>query len=155
MVIYRRWDLLMFLESLSKCSGGFSYIFFITLHPVTFVPVDDSTLLQYKIFVLWSHQEVLDGIAFFNMDLHSMCVACSLDAFTQSFVIWHHYVWILVALLAFCIAVIAVLLVSLAGVLILVLTLLNVECPRCLPVGEYIASIEQASTQLNKGRWKN
>ena len=42
-----------------------------------------------------------------------MFVACSHDAFTQPFVIWHHYVWILVALLVVYIAVIVFLLVSL------------------------------------------
>ena len=31
------WGLLMFLEPLSKCSGGFPHIFLIILHPVTFV----------------------------------------------------------------------------------------------------------------------
>ena len=49
------WGLLMFLEPLSKCSGGFPYIFFMTLHPIIFISVDDSTFLQYRIFVLWSH----------------------------------------------------------------------------------------------------
>ena len=112
MVIYGEWGLLMFLEPLSKCSGGLSYVIFITLHPVTFIPVDNSTLLQYRIFVLWSHQEILDGIASFRRDLHSMFIAYFPDAFTQPFVIWHNYVRILVALLVVCIAVIALLLVS-------------------------------------------
>ena len=90
MVIYGGSGLLMLLEHLSKCSGGFSYIFFITLHPVTFISVDDSTFLQYRILVLWSNQEVSDGNASFKMDLHPMLVACSLQAFTQPFVIWYH-----------------------------------------------------------------
>ena len=41
---------------------------------VTFVSVDDSTLLQHRIFVLWSHQEASDGIASFEVDLHSILV---------------------------------------------------------------------------------
>ena len=113
MVIYGGWGLLMFLGPLSKCSGGISYIFFITLHPVTFISIDDSTFLQYGIFVLWNHQEVFDGIASFKMDLHPMFVACSFQAFTQPFVVWHHYIWILVALLVISIAVGTLLLVSL------------------------------------------
>ena len=59
MVIYGGWDLLMFLEPLSKCSGRLSYIFFITLHPFTFISVDDPTFLQHRIFVLRGHQEFL------------------------------------------------------------------------------------------------
>ena len=38
-----------------KCSWGLSYIFLITIHPTTFVTVDDPTLLQHRIFVLWGH----------------------------------------------------------------------------------------------------
>ena len=98
--------LLMFLEHLSKCSGGFPYIFFITLHPMTFISVDDSTLLQYRIFVF-------DAITPFKVNLHSMFVACSLDAFTKPFVVWQHYVWILVTLLIIFIAIVILLLVSL------------------------------------------
>ena len=113
MVIYCGWDLLTFLEPLSKCSGGFSYLFFITLYPVTFISVDDSTFHQHRIFVLWKHQEVSDGVASFKIDLHYMFIACSLHAFTQPFVIWHHYVWIPVALLVVCITVLLLLLVSL------------------------------------------
>ena len=92
MVKYGGWGLLMFFEPLSKGSGGFPYIFLITLHPVTFVPVDDSTLFHDRIFVLGSHQEAFDGIASFEVYLHSIFLTCSLEAFTQPFIIWHHYV---------------------------------------------------------------
>ena len=91
-VKYGEWGLLKFLEPLSKGFGGFPYIFLITLHPVTFVPIDDSTLFHKRIFVLGSHQEAFDGIASFKIYLHSIFLACSLEAFTQPFVIWHHYV---------------------------------------------------------------
>ena len=50
-VKYGGWGLLMFLEPLSKSSEGFPYIFLTTLHPVTFVPIDDSTLFHERIFV--------------------------------------------------------------------------------------------------------
>ena len=122
MVIYGSWGLLMFLEPLSKCSGGF-YIFFITIHPVTFISVDDSTFLQHRIFVLRSHQEVSHGITSFEVDLHPMFVACSFQAFTQPLVIWHHYVRVLVALLVVCIVVIFSLWFLWAGVCILIFTL--------------------------------
>ena len=39
-VKYGAGGLLMFLEPLSKCSRGLSYIFLLTLHPTTFVAVD-------------------------------------------------------------------------------------------------------------------
>ena len=94
-VKYGGWGLLMFLEPLSKCSGGFPYILLITLHPVTFVPIDDSTLFHERIFVLGSHQEAFDGITSFEVYLHSIFLACSLEAFTQPFIIWYHYVRIL------------------------------------------------------------
>ena len=125
MVIYGRWGLLMFLEPLSKCSGGFSYIFFITFHPVTFISVDDSIFLQYRIFILWSHQEVFDGIASFKMDLHPMFVACSLHVLTQPFVVWHHYVWILVALWLFALLLLLFCCFLWAGVPILILIMLS------------------------------
>ena len=89
------WGLLMFLEPLSKCSGGFPNIFLITLHPVTFVPIDDSTLFHERIFVLGSHQEAFDYITSFKVYLHSIFLACSFEAFTQPFILWHHYVRIL------------------------------------------------------------
>ena len=41
----------MFFEPLSKCYRGLSYILLITLHPTTFVAVDDPILLQHRIFV--------------------------------------------------------------------------------------------------------
>ena len=81
----------MFLEPISKYSRGFPYIFLITLHPVTFVPIDDSTLFHKRIFVLGNHQEAFDGITSFEVYLHSIFLACSLEAFTQPFIIWHHY----------------------------------------------------------------
>ena len=96
--IYGGWGLLMYLEPLSKCSGRLSYIFFITLHSVTFISVDDPTFLHYRILVLWSHQEVFDGNASFKVDLYPIFVACSLQAFTQPFVVWYHYIRILDAL---------------------------------------------------------
>ena len=92
MVKYGGWGLLMFFEPLSKGSGGFPYIFLITLHPVTFVPIDDSTLFHKRIFVLGSHQEAFAGISSFEVHLYSIFLASSFEAFTQPFVIWNHYV---------------------------------------------------------------
>ena len=124
MVKYGGWSLLMLFEPLPKGSGGFPYIFLITLHPVTFVPVDDSTLFYDRIFVLGGHQEAFDGIASFEIYLHSIFLACSLEAFTQPFIIWHHYlIWLLVAshaALVFC-------WFLWAGLFILIFTLLSAQ----------------------------
>ena len=84
MVKYGGWGLLMFFEPLSKGSGGLPYIFLITLHPVTFVPIDDSTLFHKRIFVLGSHQEAFDGISSFEVHLYSIFLAGSFEAFTPA-----------------------------------------------------------------------
>ena len=47
------------------------------------------------ILVFCSHQEVLDGIASFEVDLHSMLTACFLYTFTNSFIIRNHHMWFL------------------------------------------------------------
>ena len=52
MVIYGRGGFQVFLEPFSKSSRGFSNIFLITVHPVTMITVDDSTLFLDWIFVL-------------------------------------------------------------------------------------------------------
>ena len=47
------------------------------------------------ILVFWCHQEVLDGIASYKVDLQSMFTACFLYAFTDSFIIRNHHMWFL------------------------------------------------------------
>ena len=110
-------------EPLFKCSGRLCYIFFITLHLVTFISVDDPTFLQHRIFVFGGHQEVFDCNISFKMDLYPIFVACSFQAFTQPFVVWHHYIWVLIVLLVFCIVIGAL---FWTGVLILIMFINNV-----------------------------
>ena len=52
-----------------------SYIFLITLHHTTFVTIDDPTLLQHRIFVLWGHQEVFDGCTSSKVNLNPIVIA--------------------------------------------------------------------------------
>ena len=66
--------------------------FFITIHPVTLVSVNDSTLLQDWIFVFGRHQEVLDGGASFTVHLYPKLLANVLNGLTKSTVVWDHYV---------------------------------------------------------------
>ena len=87
-VIYWGRCLLMFLEPLSKGSWGLSNIFLITLHPVTLVSINDPTHLLDRILIFWSHQEILDGVASFKIDLHSMFTAYFLQALTQPHLAW-------------------------------------------------------------------
>ena len=82
----------MFLEPLSKCYRGFSYIFLITLYPTTFVTVDDPTLLQHRIFVFGGHQEVFDDFASSEKNLNPIVVTFLLHTLTQPLVVWYSYV---------------------------------------------------------------
>ena len=85
MVKYGGWDILMLPEPLSICSGGFSYIFFITLHPVTFISVDDSTFFSIgslslgairrllKVWFLWSRLALHICCMFFSNFHSALC----------------------------------------------------------------------------------
>ena len=78
--------LLVFLEPLTKISWGLCYIFLMTLHPATFVTVDDPTHLQHRIFVLWGHQ-VFDGYTSFEVVLNPIVAAFLLYTLTQPLVV--------------------------------------------------------------------
>ena len=97
-VIYWGRSLLIFLEPLSKCSWWLPNVFFITLHPITFVSVYDCTFLENRIFILWIHKEVFDGKSFFEVHWYPIFSAWSFNVFTEPFVIWNHHVYILVVL---------------------------------------------------------
>ena len=92
----------MFFEPLSKCSWGLSNLFLITLHPVTFVSIYDSTFLLEGILVFCSHQEVLDSFAPFKVNLHSMFTACFLYTFTYSFIVRNHHMFLDVVARVLC-----------------------------------------------------
>ena len=91
MVKYGGGAFLVFFEPLTKGSRGLSYIFFITLHPSTFITIDHTTLLHHWVFVFWIHQEVFDGSASLEVDLHTKVTAFSFYTFTQSFIIRNGY----------------------------------------------------------------
>ena len=95
MVIYGRGGFQMFLEPFSKSSRGLSNIFLITVHPVTMISVDDSTLFLHWIFVLWRHQEVLDGSASFTMHLHPKFPVNVFDALAEPSIVRYHYMWVM------------------------------------------------------------
>ena len=64
----------------------------ITLHPDTFISIDDPTLLHHRIFVLWGHHEVFDGGTSFEVYLNPIVAAFLLNTLTQPLVIWYSYV---------------------------------------------------------------
>ena len=115
----------MFFEPLCKCSHWFSNILFITPHAVIFVSVYESTLFKDRIFVLWSHKEVLDGKSSFKMHLYHIFTTCFLNAFTQPLVVWYHQIWILVVAVVMSRIVGAFLFLFLTGAWLLILTLLR------------------------------
>ena len=91
MVKYRREGFQVFLEPFSKSSRGLSNILLITVHPVTMITVDDSTLFLDWVFVLWRHQEVLDGSASLTMHLHPKFSANVFNALAEPSIVWYHY----------------------------------------------------------------
>ena len=91
MVIYGRGGFQVFLEPFSKSSRGLPNILFITVHPVTMITVDDSSLFLDWFFVLWRHQEVLDGSASFTMYLHPKFSANVFDALTEPSIVRYHH----------------------------------------------------------------
>ena len=92
MVKYWGGGLEMFLEPLSKSSLGPTNVFLITLHPVTFKSIYDSTSLLDRILIFGSHKEVFEGSTSFKVYLHPMITAHFLEAFTEPSVIWNNYV---------------------------------------------------------------
>ena len=93
MVKYGGGGLLVFFEPLTKGPRGLSYIFFITLHPTTFITVEDPTFLHHGVPVFWVHQEVLDGRPSLEVYLHTKVTAFFLDTFTQPLIVWNSYIW--------------------------------------------------------------
>ena len=57
----------MFFEPLCKGSRGFTYVLLITVNPATLKSIDDPTLFEDWIFILWGHQEAFDGSTSFEV----------------------------------------------------------------------------------------
>ena len=115
MVKYWGGGLEVFLEPLFKCSWGFTNVFLITLHPVTFISINDSTSLLHGVLILGSHQEVFDGGTSFELHLHPMIIAHLLEAFTEPSVIRNNNVWFLGVVSSSVLFVVAAFLLSLTS----------------------------------------
>ena len=88
-----------------------------TLHPVTFISIYDSTSLLHGILVFGSHQEVFDGCTSFEIHLHPMVTAHLLETFTEPSVVRDNNVWFLDDVSSSFILVVAVLLFGLTSCL--------------------------------------
>ena len=115
MVKYLGGGLEMFLEPLSKCSWGFTNVFVITLHPVTFISLNDLTSLLHGILILGSHQEVFDGGTSFEIHMHPMITAHLFEAFTEPSVIRNNNMWLLDVVSSSVLFVVAAFLLSLTS----------------------------------------
>ena len=74
----------MLLVSFTKGPGGFPYIFIITTQVATLVPIDGTTLIDQRVFVLGGDQEVLDGFATFEVGLDAISTTDLFDTFTKT-----------------------------------------------------------------------
>ena len=55
------------------------------------ISVYDSTLAVDRIFVLGSHEEVLDCLSSFKVNLYPIFAACFLYSFTKALMVWHYH----------------------------------------------------------------
>ena len=89
MVMYGGEGLQMFSVSLSKCCWCFSNIFLITFQPVTFQPIDYTTLFCYVVFILWSHWFIFQGRSTLKVYLNAILSANVFQTLTKSLVVWN------------------------------------------------------------------
>ena len=81
----------MFFVSFTKGHGGFPYVFIITCHAPTLIPVDGITLGDHGVFVLGGDQEVFDGVATFEVHLDTIPTTDLFDTFTKTLCVGYNY----------------------------------------------------------------
>ena len=74
----------MLFVSFTKGPGGFPYVFLITAWVTTLVPVDGTTLVDHRVFVLGGDQEVLDGSATLEVGLNAISTRYLFNTFTKT-----------------------------------------------------------------------
>ena len=85
----------MLFVSFSKGPGGFPYVLIITAKVPTLIPIDDITLVDYRVFVLGGDEEVLDGAATLEVSLDAILTTDLFDTFTKSLCIGYDNVALL------------------------------------------------------------
>ena len=78
--------------SFTKGPGGFPYVFIITCEVPTLIPIDGITLEDHGVFVLRGDQEVLDGVANFEVSLDTIPTIDLFDTFTKTLCVRYDYV---------------------------------------------------------------
>ena len=81
----------MLFVSFTKGPGGFPYVFIITGEVPTLLPIDGITLGDHGVFVLEGDQEVLDGVATFEVSLDPIPTTDLFDAFTKTLCVRYDY----------------------------------------------------------------
>ena len=92
-IMYRGRGFQMFFKPLFKISCWLSNVSIITIHPVTFISIYDSTFFKDWIFILWSHEEVFECMTSFKMYFNPIFLARSLEAFTHPLMVRYNNVW--------------------------------------------------------------
>ena len=113
----------VFLSSLPKGPGSFSYVLFITVEVVTLVAVYDSTFVVLGVLVLGLHEYLFDCSVTLDVNLYTILTTYLFDAFSYSLCIWYETCPIVVLL---PLMVLFGLLLSL--LLCVVLLLLSLDC---------------------------
>ena len=67
-------------------------LFLIRVNPATLISIDDPTLFEDWIWILWGHQEIFDGMSSFKVHLHTMFATDLFEAFTHTLIIGYHHV---------------------------------------------------------------
>ena len=84
MMMNGRGGLQVLFISFTKGPGGFPYVFIITAQVTTLVPIDGTTLVDHRVFVLGGDQKVFDGSATLEVSLDAIPTTDLFDTFTKT-----------------------------------------------------------------------
>ena len=82
----------MLFVSFTKGPRGFPYVFLITGKVTTLVPVDGTTLVDHRVFVLGGDQEALNGSTMFEVGLNAIPTTDLFDTFTKTLCVGYEIV---------------------------------------------------------------
>ena len=84
MMMNGRGGLQVLFVSFTKGPGGFPYVFIIAAQVTTLVPIDGTTLVDHRVFVLGGDQKVFDGSATLEVSLDAIPTTDLFDTFTKT-----------------------------------------------------------------------
>ena len=91
-VMNSRGGLQVLFVSFTKGPGGFPYVLLITTEVTTLVPIDGTTLVDHRVFVLRGGQQVFDGSATLEVSLDAIPTTDLFDTFTKTLCVGYDYV---------------------------------------------------------------